>query len=111
MSISTIKRITYEKGWGVFFDVTHQDSLYSFCIRLETLATPGLRHRTKRTYPEVFEANTETMLRVAELLICSGRLESEPDIGGTEILASHIGEVTGAMPNNSFKPKPLRGSA
>ncbi|WP_457098189.1 hypothetical protein [Lysobacter sp. P5_B9] len=111
MSTSAIEQITYESGWGVFFDVKHHGTLYCFCIHLETLATPGLRHRTKRTFPEVFEANTDTMLRVAELLISSGRLESEANIGGTEILASHIGEVTGAMPNNSFKPKPLRGSA
>jgi hypothetical protein len=111
MSTSAIEQISYEKGWGVFFCVRAQEALHHFCIRAETLATPELRHRTKRTFPEVFDANTDTLLWVAEFLIRSGRLESRANIGGTEILASHIGEVTGAMPNNSFKPKLLRNSA
>jgi hypothetical protein len=95
MNITALESSSYEKGWGVFFDVRHQDQLYRFSISIDTLATPGLRHRTKRTFPEVFEANISTMLQVAELLIRSGRLEAGVDIGGTEILASHIGELTG----------------
>ena len=111
MSTPVIEHITYEKGWGVFFGIHHQEVLYRFCIRAETLAAPGLRHKTKHAFPEIFEANADIILRAAELLICSARLESGTDIGGTEILASHIGEVASAMPNNSSKPKPLRGSA
>ncbi len=95
MNIIALESSSYEKGWGVFFDVRHLDQLHRFSISTDTLATLGLRHRTKRTFPEVFEANISTMLQVAELLIRSGRLETEMESGGTEILAAHIGEITG----------------
>jgi hypothetical protein len=90
-----IEHIHYEQGWGVFFDVRRQEELHRFSVSADTLATPGLRHRTKRTFPEVFEANAPTLLQAAELLIRSGRLQTESDIGGTEILGDHIREVRG----------------
>lgn len=96
MSASAIENICYEKGWDVLFEVSRQEERHRFCVRAETLSAPGLRSRTKRTFPEVFEANRATLLRAAELLIVSRRMEPSDSIGGTEILASHIGEVTGA---------------
>ena len=99
MSNLAIEHVSYEKGWGVLFEVKSPEQAHRFCIHMDTLTAPGLRHRTKRTFPEIFEANIDILLLVAEALIRSSQLSS--DIWGTEILASHIGEVTGAGPNNS----------
>ena len=109
MSNLAIEHVSYEKGWGILFEVRDHERTHRFCIQMDALTAPGLRHRTKHTFPEIFEANVETMLLVAETLIRSNQLSS--DVWGTEILASHIGEATGAVPNSSFKPMPLRGTA
>lgn len=91
--MSAIEHVFHEKGWGSFFDVMHHGKEHRFCIGVEALSAPGLSARTKRTYPETFEANRSLLLDVAVLLIESGRLETRVDVGGTEILASHIDEV------------------
>jgi hypothetical protein len=92
MSAIAIRDVSYEKGWGVFFDVVYGGDVYRFSISAETLAGPGLKHSAKRQFPDTFDANTGAILDAALRLIESGGTEARPDIGGTEILTSHLKE-------------------
>jgi hypothetical protein len=95
MNITAIENIWHENGWDAWFDVLYQEHSYRFSVQMDTLLTPGLRSRTKQTFPEIFEANVPTILLVCDLLIRSGRLNPNKGIGGTEILPHHIVEVMG----------------
>ncbi len=91
-----ISSVTHEQGWGSRFSVEYGGNDFTFCVSALTLQSPGLRHRTKASFPETFEANTNTLLRVAKMLIESGRLEGAPQVGETEILPEHIVEIQNA---------------
>jgi hypothetical protein len=96
MTSPTLVGATHEKGWGTLFDVRLGGREFHFSISAATLQTSGLRHRTKKIFPDVFEANVPTLMRVALLLIESGRINPSIDIGGTEILPEHIIEACNA---------------
>ena len=96
MNVAILTSTSHEKGWGTFFDVGFAGGEYRFSVSAETLQTRGLRHRTKKVFPDVFEANIPKLLKVAQTLIETGRINSTPDIGGTEILPEHIMEIENA---------------
>ncbi|HZH44902.1 MAG TPA: hypothetical protein VEY50_12545 [Lysobacter sp.] len=93
MSGAAIEGVFYEKGWGVYFDVRHEGQLHRFSISKETLGTLGLSHRTKPAFPDVFDANAAILLKVADVLVRTNRLERRIGAGATEILPAHIAEI------------------
>ena len=95
MATAALSNVTHEKGWGTFFDVNYEGREYRFSVNAQTLQTRGMSSRTKKTFPEVFATNIPILLRAAQMLIESGRIERKTDIGGTEILPTHITEVRG----------------
>ena len=93
MSRATFVSASHEKGWGTLFDVRVGDKELRFSIAADTLRAIGLRCRTKKTFPEVFDANIQTLLHIAQMLVDSGRINPQLDFEGTEILPEHVAEV------------------
>ena len=91
-----ISSVVHEQGWGSLFSVQYDGRVFDFCVSARTLQAPEFRNRTKANFPEIFEANKKTLMRVAQMLIDAERLGGAPQVGGTEILPEHIAEIKNA---------------